>query len=94
MLRVFHLDVAKVDLVLHMLHGTHLPSCMRVRSGGGWRQGHGLSPLLRVEPDSFQAGWELRVELDNFTNWVGAASGRLLELDVRALASPLKYSTI
>jgi hypothetical protein len=57
-LQVFHLDVAKVDLVLHMLHGTHLPSCMRVGSegmgsGGGWRQGHGLSPLLRVEPDNF-----------------------------------------
>jgi hypothetical protein len=58
MLQVFHLDVVKVDLVLHMLYGTHLPSCMRVRSGGvgsggGWRQGHGLSPLLRVEPDNF-----------------------------------------
>jgi len=69
MLQMFHLDVTKVDLVLHMLQRdpsavVHARAKRRDGKRRGWRQGHGrspplraaghrLSPLLRVEPDNF-----------------------------------------
>jgi hypothetical protein len=44
MLQVFHLNVAKVNLVLHMQRDRPIAtvgaSCMCVGSVGGWRQGH------------------------------------------------------
>jgi hypothetical protein len=52
MLQVFYLNVAKVNLVLHMQRdrpvATVGASCICVGSGGGWRQGHRRSRVCET----------------------------------------------
>jgi hypothetical protein len=98
MLQVFYLDVAKEDMVLHMLRwdppvASACCSCWAtVHARGKWKDGAGSGGGWRAagaRPISAYAGsWARaipfvassigRLDLDNVTCWVGAASRRLL----------------
>jgi hypothetical protein len=49
MLQVFHLDVAKVDLVLHMLQWNYLPQPPAAVAGGAAERAQHVLACMRME---------------------------------------------